>query len=402
MAGKARVHELAKELGVTSKEVLARLERTGRVREVSVRRPSRHPSLAVCVSRSADRSPRRRRPQATALRAAGRKRRPPGRRRLRRPRPPTPGSGPKPAARRPRRFRARRPAAPGPSAPAPAAGRRSPPAGGRSRSAEPRARPRPRATPAPGPGPAAQARRAYPARRQQPLLLAAAGRAARSRGPPAHRVRVVPAGCARPRPGGGPRPGAHARQHATSSTRRAARRPGGRVRPGGPRPSPGGRPATRCAVPVDAPGGGGGNYRGGGGAGGTGGGGAGARGRRLPRSVPWRWPPAAVAAVAVPVSAAAPQVPSAVPVAQCGAVASRSGRNAPSTRTCRRRSSVACGCRTATARPSGWPAAHRWWTSPRRSTPTRPRWSRRCSTSARWSPPPSRWATRRSSCSAAR
>ncbi len=68
--------------------------------------------------------------------------------------------------------------------------------------------------------------------------------------------------------------------------------------------------------------------------------------------------PVAVA-VAVPASAAVRPVHSAVPAVRRGGVASRSGRNAPSTRTCRPRSSVACGCRTAMARPSGWPVAHR-------------------------------------------
>ena len=50
---------------------------------------------------------------------------------------------------------------------------------------------------------------------------------------------------------------------------------------------------------------------------------------------------------------------SAVPAVQSDAVASPSGRNAPSTRTCRLRSSAACGCRTATVRRSGWPAGRR-------------------------------------------
>ena len=67
-----------------------------------------------------------------------------------------------------------------------------------------------------------------------------------------------------------------------------------------------------------------------------------------------------VAAVVAPASAAAPQVPSVVPAVRRSVDASPSGRNAPNTRTCRRPSSVACGCRTAMARPSGWPAARRW------------------------------------------
>ncbi|MUL65704.1 hypothetical protein BOO86_14595 [Mycobacterium sp. CBMA 234] len=72
--------------------------------------------------------------------------------------------------------------------------------------------------------------------------------------------------------------------------------------------------------------------------------------------------PAAVdpaAAVVVPVSVAVPRVPSGVRVVHPVVAASRSGRNAPNTKTCRPRSSVACGCRTATARSFAWPAARR-------------------------------------------
>ena len=50
MAGKARVHELAKELGVESKTVLAKLKEMGEF--VNPRRvPSRLPSRVGCVSR---------------------------------------------------------------------------------------------------------------------------------------------------------------------------------------------------------------------------------------------------------------------------------------------------------------------------------------------------------------
>ncbi|SHW14418.1 Uncharacterised protein [Mycobacteroides abscessus subsp. abscessus] len=90
------------------------------------------------------------------------------------------------------------------------------------------------------------------------------------------------------------------------------------------------------------------------------------------------------AAVDVPVSAVVRQVRSVVPVAPRSVVASPSGRNAPNTRTCRRLSSVACGCRMATVRSSGSRAAPRSPISPRRSMPTQRRWCRRCSTSARW------------------
>lgn len=70
-------------------------------------------------------------------------------------------------------------------------------------------------------------------------------------------------------------------------------------------------------------------------------------------------PAVVVAAVAVPVSAVARPVRSVVPAEPRSVAASRSGRNVPSTRTCRRLSSVASGCHTATARSSGLPAARR-------------------------------------------
>lgn len=70
---------------------------------------------------------------------------------------------------------------------------------------------------------------------------------------------------------------------------------------------------------------------------------------------------AAVPAVPVAgqVSAVVRLAHSVVPVARSGVAANRNEPNGPSTRTCRRRLSAGCGCHTATAKPSAWPAAHR-------------------------------------------
>ena len=108
------------------------------------------------------------------------------------------------------------------------------------------------------------------------------------------------------------------------------------------------------------------------------------------------------AAVAVPVSAAQRQVHSVVPAEQFAVDVSRSGRSAPSTKACRLPQSAASGCHAATARPSVSLAAHLCRTSRTRSTRTPQHSCRRCSTSVRWSRQLSRSTTRRWSCSAAK
>ena len=272
MAGKARVHELAKELGVTSKEVLARLSEQGefvksasstveapvarRLRESFGGAKPAAEKVKAARQRLAGQGSRRGRDEGRARKAPGAQ----ARRRPRRPRHPQTGG---------------RASRGGSSAPPPAA-----PAAGPARL------PRPAQRPGPTSGPrarCAQAGRAHPARRQQPVLLGAAGRPAHSasaRSPA--RSRRPAAGCAATRHVAG--------QHAAASRRCRARCVPAAV-PVAPRPGPGGRGpgAGTGGRPGGAGGGGGGNYRGGGGGGGAGGGGWRCPGGcRLSRPSRWR------------------------------------------------------------------------------------------------------------------
>ena len=248
MAGKARVHELAKELGVTSKEVLARLSEQGefvksasstveapvarRLREAFGGGKAKQAGNGAVVKKSAAGAPAK---ATTAKAAATAAAAPPAA-------PAAPPAAPvaPPAA----------PAAPIPEPPRPAAAAPAP---------SPVAPPGPTGSPRPGPAPKPAARTprvgnnpfssAQPIDRPIPRPQAPRPGAPR---PGGTRPGVSP-GNMPPRPGGGapgraPRPGA------------ARTGPGGRG-PGGP--AGGGRPGG---------GGGGGNYRGGGpGGGGPGG-----------------------------------------------------------------------------------------------------------------------------------
>ncbi|WP_055400381.1 MULTISPECIES: translation initiation factor IF-2 [unclassified Mycobacterium] len=261
MAGKARVHELAKELGVTSKEVLARLNEQGefvksasstveapvarRLRESfgggkaapektaakAAKAPAKGPdkSLDQALDKAIGNGEATAAPAATATAAA-------------------PPSGSTEA-----------PARPGPVPGRPAPGQPKPPAPGQP-AAQPG--PQPGMTPGPRPGPAPKPGVRTPRVGNNPFSSAQ----------PVDRPipRPVPRPGA-PRPGGA-RPGA--------SPGNMPPRPGGAAgqgrpaRPGAPRPG-GGRPG--------GPGGrdgGGGNYRGGGGVGAPPGGGGGAGGFR--------------------------------------------------------------------------------------------------------------------------
>ncbi|TQF66993.1 translation initiation factor IF-2 [Rhodococcus spelaei] len=291
MAGKARVHELAKELGVTSKELLARLKEQGEfvksasstveapvARRLRESFPSAKSSAAAAEAGST----------ATAPKPGGPR---PG------PKPAAPAPAPAPAPAEAAPAAAAAPTAP---APAPAAPKATPSA------AQPGPRP---AAPAPAPAPAAPvapAASAAPAPAPAPAAPAAAG--PKPGGPrpgpkaprvgnnpyssaPAERPAPRPApgaprpGAPRPAPGqGGPRP-------APGAPRPAAGQGGPRPAPGqgGPRPSPGsmpprpnpgamparsarpapgagrpGGPGGRPGGPGGRPGGGGGGYRGGG------------------------------------------------------------------------------------------------------------------------------------------
>ncbi|KUH78938.1 translation initiation factor IF-2 [Mycolicibacterium novocastrense] len=253
MAGKARVHELAKELGVTSKEVLARLSEQGefvksasstveapvarRLREsfgggkkAAEKVKSDGNGSAAASSTAA--------PAAPAKSAA--------------PTEPAKAPAPKPAA----------PAAEAPSV-APPAAAAAPPA---TPAAPP---PRPGPTPGPRPGPTPGAPKPAP-------RVPRVGNNPFSSQQPVDRPMPRPQG---PRPGpGAPRPGAPRPGGATPGNmppRPPGARPGAMGRPGGPRPGPGGRGPGGGGGRPGGPGGGGGgggNYRGGGGGAPAGGG----------------------------------------------------------------------------------------------------------------------------------
>ncbi|NKZ91609.1 translation initiation factor IF-2 [Rhodococcus hoagii] len=281
MAGKARVHELAKELGVTSKELLARLKEQGEFVK----------SASSTVEAPVARRLRESFPSANAKPEGGESPRPsakPGATGASAPKPGAPRPGPKPA-----------PAAPAAPAPAAPAAPSAPAAPG----------PRPGPAPTPGPKPAPQAPAA-----QAPAAPAASAAPAGPKpggprpGPKPPRVGNNPYSSApaerpapRPAPGaprpGGPRPGPQggAPRPGVPGAPRPAAGPGGpRPAPGqgGPRPSPGsmpprpnpgampqraarpapgaGRPGGgRPGAPGGRPGGGGGGYRGGGAPGGA-------------------------------------------------------------------------------------------------------------------------------------
>ncbi|BCN58626.1 translation initiation factor IF-2 [Rhodococcus hoagii] len=284
MAGKARVHELAKELGVTSKELLARLKEQGEFVK----------SASSTVEAPVARRLRESFPSANAKPEGGESPRPsakPGATGASAPKPGAPRPGPKPA-----------PAAP--AAPAPAA-----PAAPSAPAAQAAPGPRPGPAPTPGPKPAPQTPAA-----QAPAAPAASAAPAGPKpggprpGPKPPRVGNNPYSSApaerpapRPAPGaprpGGPRPGPQggAPRPGVPGAPRPAAGPGGpRPAPGqgGPRPSPGsmpprpnpgampqraarpapgaGRPGGgRPGAPGGRPGGGGGGYRGGGAPGGA-------------------------------------------------------------------------------------------------------------------------------------
>ncbi|ATL69115.1 translation initiation factor IF-2 [Nocardia terpenica] len=332
MAGKARVHELAKELGVTSKELLATLKEQGEfvksassTVEAPVARRLRESFAAKSApngsSKSAKPGHNQARPSAKPASGA------------------TPG--PRPGPRNP---------APSPAQPRPAAPVESAPA---ARAETPAATPAPAARPAPGPKPgaprpaaptpAAAQQQPAPAPQQQdnhrqqeshqrPAPGAPRPGGQHKGGAPTHQgprpggsgpkpgpktprvgnnpfssapERPAPRPQPGPRPGpsqGGPRPTPGGQrptpggQRPTPGGQRPAAAQGGGPRPGGPRPSPGSMPPRpnpgampqraarpgpsaggRPGRPGGAPGGGGrpgggggGNYRGGGGGAGAG------------------------------------------------------------------------------------------------------------------------------------
>ena len=289
MAGKARVHELAKELGVTSKEVLARLSEQGEFVK------SASSTVEAPVARRLRESFGGAKPAADKVKADGN-----GAPAKAAPTAPAKAAAPKPAAPR------RSPGRPGRTARRSSSSRarraRSACGPGSARSPRCAAQRRVR-RPAPARPAAPEARRADPARRQQSVLLATAGRAADSASAGA------PSG--RPRPGA-PRPGmSPGNMPPRPGWCPPLRVPAVAARPGGRSARPRwswSRCRHRCGRPGGG-GGGGGNYRGGagGGAGGAGGGAPAGAGGAI-AVVP--------AAAADPDSAAEPQAPSVVPAAR--------------------------------------------------------------------------------------
>ncbi|BBY43142.1 translation initiation factor IF-2 [Mycolicibacterium celeriflavum] len=249
MAGKARVHELAKELGVTSKEVLARLSEQGEFVK------SASSTVEAPVARRLRESFGGGKPAAEKVKADG-----------------NGSSAGAPAAtksaapKEPAKAPAPKPAAPPAEAPpvAPPAAAAAPPAA----PAAPPTRPGP--TPGPRPGPAPGAPKPAP-------RVPRVGNNPFSSQQPVDRPIPRPQG---PRPGpGGPRPGA---PRPGMSPSNMPPRPGGPRPPrpgGGPRPGPGGGPRPGAGQGGRPGGGGGGNYRGGGAGGGAPAGGGGYRGR---------------------------------------------------------------------------------------------------------------------------
>ncbi|MDT5226827.1 MAG: translation initiation factor, partial [Mycobacterium sp.] len=248
MAGKARVHELAKELGVTSKEVLARLGEQGEfVKSASstVEAPvARRLRESFGGSKPA--------PEKTSGNGAGAA---------------TPAAKAAAPAAKPAAPKPAAPPAPEPPAPQPAPVVEQPPAAA--------------ATPAPSPT------RPGPTPGPRPMAPKPAARTPRVGNNPFSSAQPVERAIPRPqapRPGaprpGAPRPGGASPGNMPPRPAGAASRP---PRPGGPRPGPGGRPGAPAGGGRPG-GGGGGNYRGGGGGGGgvgapPAGGGGGYRGR---------------------------------------------------------------------------------------------------------------------------
>ncbi|WP_172650537.1 translation initiation factor IF-2 [Rhodococcus opacus] len=239
MAGKARVHELAKELGVTSKELLATLKEQGEFVK----------SASSTVEAPVARRLRESFPSAKSADSAARPAAKPGA-----PAPSTPATAAKPGGPRP----GPKPAAP---APAPAAPVAAAPA------ATPEAQaPAPAAPAASAAPPAAPATNAPKPGRPTPAAPAPAAPAAPAPAAPAAPAASAPAAPSTGAKPGGPRPGPKPPRvgnnpYSSAPAERPAPRPApGAPRPGAPRPAPGQggpRPAPGQGGPRPAPGQGG-------------------------------------------------------------------------------------------------------------------------------------------------
>ncbi|MEU5840403.1 translation initiation factor IF-2 [Rhodococcus sp. NPDC047139] len=233
MAGKARVHELAKELGVTSKELLARLKEQGEF--VKSASSTVEPPVARRLRESFGKTEGNGAAKAAPTSA---------------PKPGAPRPGPRPA-----------PASPAPASPAPAS-EAARPKPGAPKPAAPKPAPAPEKPAAPAPqAPAAQA----PAAQAAPQAPAAEAPAAQAPSP----TPQAPAAKPGPKPAG-PRPGPKTPRvgnnpYSSAPAERPAPRPGApRPGQGGPRPTPGqagprptpgqGRPAAGPGGPRPGPG----------------------------------------------------------------------------------------------------------------------------------------------------
>ncbi|MGX1808047.1 translation initiation factor IF-2 [Nocardia sp. NPDC055321] len=255
MAGKARVHELAKELGVTSKELLAKLKEQGEFVK------SASSTVEAPVARRLRESLA---PKSAPANGAAKSAAKPGDA----PRP----SGPKPGATSGPRPGAPRPSAPAPAAPAPAPAAPKAPAAEQAAPAAaapaPAVRPGPAVKPGPAPkppvaetaSPAAASAAPAPAPQQQRPTPGAPRPAAPAPAPrPAQQ-----AGGAAPTPGAprpaGPKPGPKPPRVGNNPFSSAPERPAPRPAPGqnAPRPGQGGpRPTPGQGGPRPAPGQGG-------------------------------------------------------------------------------------------------------------------------------------------------
>ncbi|WP_037075133.1 translation initiation factor IF-2 [Pseudonocardia spinosispora] len=320
MAGKARVHELAKELGVTSKQVLSKLQDLGEyvkspssTVEAPVARKLRE-SMAGGAGEGGRSSGRGRRPGAARPAAPAGNGAAPSAQRPSAPQPgpsggaPRPGPGPRPGAPRPGPAPSARPGPPPPARPGPVAPAQPAPVA--DTPAQPEA-PRPAAAQAQPSAPAPAAPQApkpaspRPAPQQAPSEQPAAASAAEAPavpprrpapkpGPRTPRVgnnpfgvgsgappsRPAPARPGPPNQGGGnaggdrqqqsaPRPGGSG---GAGNRPSGAPRPGGSAGPGGPRPNPGMMPPRPNPGMMPGRPAGGGRGGPGGGRGGPGGG----------------------------------------------------------------------------------------------------------------------------------
>ncbi|WP_158843104.1 translation initiation factor IF-2 [Saccharothrix deserti] len=308
MAGKARVHELAKELGVTSKELLTKLADQGeyvksasstveapvarRLRDAYAKNDGKSkpagarpapPKPAQSAQSGETKSDTTPRPPAPAGK--------PGPRPVPGPKPMAPKPVAKPAAPAPAApapAPQQQPQAPAPAAPAPAAAQAPAPAAAPQQQPQQAPQQTPRTSgPGPRPGPRAPQQQPAAAQNTPPSVVPPRPQSPKPAGPrpprPGNNPFGVGGGAPAPRPqaprpaapGGGERPSGPK----PGDSRPAGPRPGGSGGgPGGPRPNPGNmpprpNPGMMPGRPAPRPGGGGGG--GGRGPGGPGGGGGG-------------------------------------------------------------------------------------------------------------------------------